>query len=356
LDEQVRKRIEDSTLISNLTYNFYATEDYILRPWDIKQRFQSKKFKVRNQIKQNKALVEKISKNYNVPIVTLFAIKAIEDGLNFQDENKTLDALVTMLSYNEAFEPLLLSTLELEARNNINLNDFTLSDSLTLGQTHISFPIYETYGVDSDKDGVVNPWSSLGDALSTTANYLVGNGWVDAPSLVRVKLTDGFDFELADGRVKTVSEWLNLGMEPSYPKAVDGLRDDFQSKLWLPTGSEGAAYLTLPNFDLIANYREFSFNKENMKYYALAVELVQRSVFGLNDFDEEWLIPAQKFDLRLSNIQRLQKVLEQEITGEIDTETFHAILNWQKANNIVADGYLDIDTYSAILNEAGLIP
>jgi len=196
----------------------------------------------------------------------------------------------------------------------------------------------------------------LGDSLSTTASYFEKNGWVDAPSLVRVKLNDDFDFGLADGRVKTISEWLKLGVEPDHAKVVETLRDDFQSKLWLPAGSKGAAYLTLPNFDLIANYREFSFNKENMKYYALAVELVQRSVIGINAFDDDWFEPEQKFDLRLSNIQRLQKVLKLEITGEIDTETFHAILNWQKTNNKVADGYLDIDTYSAILNEAGLIP
>ena len=111
------------------------------------------------------------------------------------------------------------------------------------------------YGVDADRDGDVDIWTSVADALASAANQLKEKGW---RSGIRwgheVRAPPGLDCTIAEPAFKLpVREWLARGFVPA--KGSIGPSDlAEEASLILPAGNDGPAFLLTRNYFVLKDY------------------------------------------------------------------------------------------------------
>jgi len=128
----------------------------------------------------NAALFNSIEKRYGVPPGPLITIWGMETGFgNFMGNQPTISAVAT-LAYDcrrpEYFTDQLYAALQLVDRGVMNSATRGAMHG-EVGQTQFLPKSILLYGVDGDGNGVVN-LNSKADALTSTANFLRGHGWV----------------------------------------------------------------------------------------------------------------------------------------------------------------------------------
>ncbi|MFN8995722.1 MAG: lytic murein transglycosylase, partial [Pseudomonadota bacterium] len=203
------------------------------------------------------------------------------------------------------------------------------------------------FAVDITGDGHRDIWTSVPDALASTANYLAQQGWQTGKTWgYEVKLPAGFDFLHIDRHAgKTIAVWRDLGIRRVSDRAFP--RADDEAWLRVPAGANGPAFLVLRNFDAIRTYNASD-------AYAISVGHLADRIRGGGGFVRAW-----PDDEPLSTAQR--KALQQRLTdlgypltkidGKIGEETRAALRAWQASAGLVADGY----PTRAILRKMGAI-
>src|SRR5262249_32896741 len=142
--------------------------------------------------------------------------------------------------------------------------------------------VYLSTAVDGDGDGKRDIWTNRADVAASIANYLHDRGWqAGQPVFDEVRLPQGFNYALADGTSRGVSDWDARGV-----KRIDGsawTTSDLalQSQLFLPAGASGPALLLHPNFAVIRRYN-------NSDRYALVVSLLARAFDGRQGLRTPW--------------------------------------------------------------------
>jgi membrane-bound lytic murein transglycosylase B len=230
----------------------------------------------------------------------------------------------------------LLAALMILERGDVTPEGMIGSWAGAMGHTQFIPTTYNAYAVDFDGDGKRNIWTSIPDALASTASYLRQAGWEPGKTWgYEVKLPSGFDYSLARrSHKRSLRGWQKLGIRrvsgSAYPRLAD------EATLYLPAGARGPAFLLLKNFRVIKRYN-------NADVYALAVGHLADRLRGEPGLHAAW--PAERRQLVASERREMQQILNRlgypvgTVDGNLGPSTRRAIHTYQRHAGLAADGY-----------------
>lgn len=234
----------------------------------------------------------------------------------------------------------LVAALKILERGDIHPAGMTGSWAGAMGHTQFIPTTYQAYAVDFDGDGRRNIWTSIPDALGSTAAYLNKMGWRSGETWgYEVELPRNFDYELADEKTqRSLADWSRLGVsrtaDRNFPRPSD------KAVLYMPSGARGPAFLLLKNFRVIKRYN-------NANAYALAVGHLGDRLRGGGTFAKSW--PRDAKPLTRSDKKALQQLLQARglyngaIDGKIGARSRAAIRQYQNRIGHIPDGYASTD-------------
>ncbi len=290
-------------------------------------------------LKKHAKLLAEVEKKYGVPPRFLVAFWGVETdfGRNF-GAFPMLNAVAT-LAYDarraDFFRTQLLSAMRLVQMGDVPI-DVKASWAGAMGNMQFIPTTFEAYAVDHDGDGRRDLWNNLGDAFASASNYLTRVGWNPDYTWGReVTLPQGFDFAIAGlHEKKPIAEWQKLGVRKVGGGDLPGA--DIQASVLLPAGAAGPAFLVYGNFRTIMRWN-------SSQLYAVAVGHLADRLVGLPRLSVAK--PANAQMLKFEDISTMQRLLTQlgfdtgGIDGRAGPMTRRAIRDFQRANNLPADGH-----------------
>ncbi len=298
-----------------------------------------------------------IEQGYGVSQCIFGGIWSMESDLGRVQGNIDVVAALSTLAYNGRrrawAEDELIAALTILRDHGIARSTLKGSWAGAMGQTQFEPDSYLSLGADGDHDGKVDIWNSDSDALASTANLLAKAGWKAGETwAVEVTLPAGFDYYMAETEKKTPAEWLALGLKRADGGYFTPAETAETATLLLPSGVRGPAFLALPNHYIIRKYN-------NSTSYALAVGLLADGICGKPPLVTAWPAePPLSLDQRLKSQQALKAAGYDPgtVDGVIGVGTRTAIRNWQRANNLPADGYLSFELANRLVLMQGGTP
>jgi membrane-bound lytic murein transglycosylase B len=249
-----------------------------------------------------------------------------------KDVIRSLATLAFVRYRDDFFKGELFSALKLIDTGVLQRDQMRGSWAGAMGQTQFMPSSLTKYGMDYDGSGL-DPWSSVPDALASTANYLASFGWEPGiPWGVEVALPEGFNLATATQEAP-FADWAQAGV-----KRADGtnLPNKGKARLFLPAGINGPILLITANFKVIKTY--------NMSdAYALGVAHLGDRVFGASAFRKSW--PRQDKRLTQAEAMEVQRRLAAlgykmgKIDGRIGEMSREAVRAEQIKRGMIADGY-----------------
>ena len=294
-------------------------------------------------------LLQRVQKQTGVPPHYLVSFWGLETNFGNTFGNMSVPDSLTTLACDprrsEYFTSELMAALKIIEAGDIDVQQMEGSWAGAMGHVQFMPSAYLRYAVDGDGDGKRDLWGSTEDALFSAGNFLQHLGWQAGIRWGReVILPEGFDYALANtGKSSPLSDWRDLGI-----KDVSGqplANSDIASRLLIPSGHKGPAFVTYQNFDVIMGWN-------HSEYYALSVGRLADRISGAGKLQNR----PPDADLKISRERVLQ--LQQNLNtlgydaGEPDgvpgPMTRSAISRYQQSKGVVADGYLDADIIKAI--------
>lgn len=263
------------------------------------------------------ARVERI---YGVDRFVVLSVWGMETnyGDNMGGHN-VIEALATLACCQarrpDFFRKELIAALQILQHGDVAPEKMIGSWAGAMGHTQFMPTSYKVYAADGDGDGRRDIWTSVPDALASTANYLRKHGWQNGIS---------WGYEVAPGTTRRVSGG-------ALPAAA--------GKRFAPGGPEGPTFMLTRNFQVIKRYN-------NADSYALAVGHLADRLRGGGDFATEW--PNHDKPLDQPGRMELQALLARkgfaigEPDGKIGSATRDAIVSYQKAQGLAPDGYAGV--------------
>jgi len=179
---------------------------------------------------------------------------------------------------------------------------------------------------------------------TSAANFLNKLGWKPGLRWGReVLLPADFNYASVTNERKPISHWSELHITKADGTTVG--QYDIPSKLVLPAGYEGPAFLTYHNFDVILRWN-------NSEFYGIAVGQLANRILG-NDELSKPLPELPKYSIsQMAQMQRQLNSMDIDVgvaDGIIGPETRAGIREFQSRNNMIADGFPSTATFNAIL-------
>jgi membrane-bound lytic murein transglycosylase B len=215
-----------------------------------------------------------------------------------------------------------------------------------MGHTQFMPTAYTKYAIDGDGDGKIDLWGSEEDALASAANFLNKLGWQPGLRWGReVLLPKGFDYASVTNEKHPVSYWAATGITKANGKTLG--QSDIPSKLIVPAGHEGPVFLAYHNFNVILRWN-------NSEFYGIAVGQLANRILG-NDKLSKPLPDLPKYSIaQMAQMQRKLNALNIDVGGVdgiIGPATRAGIREFQRRNNMIADGFPSTSTFNAILSQ-----
>jgi len=282
----------------------------------------------------------RIEARYGVDRYIVAAVWGIESHYGHVLENpklvrNTIRSLATLAYSGGRFAKFgkqqLIAALKIVQHGDISIGAMMGSWAGAMGQTQFIPTTYNAFAVDFDGDGHRNIWTSVPDALASTANYLKKSGW-------NAGHTWGYEVVVPAGldtrkKVRTLGEWQKLGV--TRPGGQGFPRPGDRATLYMPAGRNAPVFLLLANFQVIKRYN-------NADSYALAVGHLADRLRGGGPFATEW--PGHEPPLSLDERKRVQQLLTAkgyysgDVDGDIGSGTREAIRTFQLAAKLTPDG------------------
>jgi lytic murein transglycosylase len=277
-----------------------------------------------------------VERTYGVPSSVVLALWGLESGYGASTGGVyTIRALATLAfagNRRELFRQELLAALQILEQDHIARDAMLGSWAGAMGQTQFMPSSYLKFAVDGDGDGRRDIWTSVPDALASTANFMQQKGW--DPSLpwgFEVVLPEGFDW-------RTVSagfpHWASLGVRRADGRAMPTRGE---GALFLPAGVKGPALLITANFEVIRAYN-------TSDAYALGVGFLSDRIAGLGPLRASW--PVSDPILTLAERAEVQKRLaalalyDGATDGKVGPRSRDSVRRFQLSRGLVADGYM----------------
>jgi len=132
--------------------------------------------------KKHKTLLDKVSKEYNIPQEIIVAIIGVETYYGrIKGKDPVFDTLVTFAfdfpKRAKFFTSELEHFLSLSKEQNVSVTDATGSYAGAMGMPQFISSSYRAYAVDYDGDNKVDLWDSIPDIVASVANYFHMHGW-----------------------------------------------------------------------------------------------------------------------------------------------------------------------------------
>ncbi len=290
-------------------------------------------------LKQNASLLNKVSQKYGVPDYILVSFLGLESNYgNYTGKDSLIQSLAT-LAYDQRrsdfFTKELVALLKLIDKDKIPI-DAKGSWAGAMGAVQFMPSNVEAYGVDADKDGIIDLWNSPEDIYSSAANFLKHLGWNKGEKWGReVTIPKNFDYQLTGlNTKKKVNEWGALGIRKANGSALPN--SSMKGSLIVPMGHRGPAFLVYQNFSVILGW-----NRSQL--YALSVGYLADRIKGqgklrAKPIDEPML---SKDDIK--SIQQTLNILGYDAglaDGILGSRTREAARKFQLDIGMVADGYV----------------
>ncbi|WP_411817524.1 lytic murein transglycosylase [Hyphococcus sp. DH-69] len=307
----------------------------------------------RAKFQENRQLLTMIDQAYGVDAEIIAAIWGLESSYGaIMGSYDTIQALATL-----AFEgrrtgygrSQLIGALKIIQHGYASRDDLKGSWAGAMGHTQFIPTTYLSYAIDHDGDGRRDIWNNLGDVFASTANYLSVSGYRGNEAWgVEVRLPAGFDYALADTKIKkAVVEWAAAGLSSiNGPSLIDGFDPNIRGRLIIPAGAHGPAFLVFDNFEAILKYNRST-------AYALAVSLLSEEIAGRSGaVVAAW--PRDDRPLTLTERKDLQQALKDRgydpgpVDGIIGAGTKRALRTFQQSAGLPADGYASAKVLEAL--------
>lgn len=220
---------------------------------------------------ENEALLKEIGDHFNVQPRYIVALWGIESSFGRHTGGFSVINALASLSYDgrraKFFRKELLSALRIIDEGHISYPSMKGSWAGAMGQCQFMPSSFLAYAYDWDKDGKQDIWGNQADIFASIANYLKNAGWRDDLTWGReVKLPSHMASKavsMADDKIrKSMDEWRKMGI--TNPDGSPLPKRNLTSRLVLPDGLEGPAFIVYANFDATLRW-----NRSN--YFALAV-------------------------------------------------------------------------------------
>ncbi len=290
------------------------------------------------------ATLKSIEATYGVDRNIVLAIWGVESNYGAGMGNRrVIRSLATLAAYDarrpQFWRAELLAALRILQKGDTTADNMAGSWAGAMGHTQFMPTTYAAHAVDFDRDGRRDIWSSIPDALASTANYLKTSGWVAGePWGFEVRLPETFDFALSvSGTTKSWNDWKKFGVVLAQERAMPATNGQLQ--LLLPAGAKGPAFLAGANFRAILRYN-------NAVSYALAVGHLADRLGGGGVFARAW--PAEDKALGKPEREEMQRRLAilgfdtGVVDGVLGTGTRAAVRSFQKARGLPEDGHPDL--------------
>ncbi|MTI00106.1 lytic murein transglycosylase [Roseibium sp. RKSG952] len=282
-----------------------------------------------------------IEARYGVDREAVLAIWGMETNYGgFMGRHNVIQALAT-LAYaaprrQEFWRRELVTALSIVQAGHVRFEDMEGSWAGAMGHTQFMPSSWKAYAADYDGDGRRDIWTSVEDALASTAYYLKKHGWQTGKTWgYEVSLPAGFDFTLADDDTTlTLAEWRRRGITRANGAGFP--RPDDRAVLVMPAGVNGPAFLMLRNFYVIKRYN-------NATAYALAVGHLADRIIGGGPLASDW--SREHLPLNRSETAELQQALNRrgfnvgDVDGRVGPATRRGIRAYQRARGLIPDGY-----------------
>jgi membrane-bound lytic murein transglycosylase B len=288
-----------------------------------------------------KNVLNKIEKRFGVNPHILLAIWSMET--NYGEILKrpevirsTIRSLVTLAYADKKRAKFgskqLIAALKILERGDVTIDNLTGSWAGAMGHTQFIPSSYLLYGVDFDGDGTANIWTSVPDALASSANLLMKNGW-------QTGRTWGYEVNVpANKRVPkdahSLDEWHEMGVTRTVNKPFRHGQD--KATLRFFDGQTGPGFLIMKNFKVIKAYN-------NADKYALAVGILADQIANTHQLVNDWDRPFTP--LSIKEKEEMQRLLSAtghyngKADGNIGNATKNAILSYQQAAGLDTNGY-----------------
>ncbi len=293
-----------------------------------------------NMRKKLAAQVANVESRFGVDGETVLAVWGSEtrSGARMGDHN-VIHALAT-LAYaaprrNDFWQSELINALKIVQGGHIAPQSMIGSWAGAMGHTQFMPSSWKQYAADYNGDGKRDIWTSVEDALASTANYLAKHGWRKGEAWgYEVVLPKGVGAKYAGKDGISVAEWQALGVVRAngakFPRPAD------KAVLKMPAGNAGPAFLVLKNFYVIKRYN-------NSDFYAFAVGHLSDRIGGAGDFVKSW--PRGYDPLNEAERKEVQQILTRkgfysgEIDGAIGSGSKQSILAFQSSVGMTPDGF-----------------
>jgi len=300
--------------------------------------------KGREMLEEYATVLANIEQRYGVDKEAVLAVWGMETNYGgYMGRHNVIQALAT-LAYDaprrkKFWRKELLTALKIVQNGHVRFEDMEGSWAGAMGHTQFMPSSWKAYAADYDGDGRRDIWTSVPDALASTARYLQKHGWQTGKTWgYEVKLGPGFKYTLADGdTTKTLGEWQRLGVKRvggrDFPRPSD------RGILVLPAGAAGPAFVMLRNFYVIKRYN-------NATSYALGVGHLADRIIGGSEFAGNWA--REHMPLTRTETAELQSELNRrgysvgKADGKIGPATRRGIRAYQKSRGLIPDGYASV--------------
>lgn len=234
----------------------------------------------------------------------------------------------------DVFRTELLAALKL-LQNGIPRATMKASWAGAMGLTQFMPSEFATHGYDLDKDGKVDLFTSVPDALASAAKQLKNKGWIlGLPWGFEVKRPAKADCALeGPNNGRSIAEWVKLGYAPVKGRSFTPEQMAVEAYLMQPAGTYGPVFLVTENFKVVRRY-----NTSDL--YALFVGNLTDRISGKGDFETPWAEPKMLATRDIEEIQRLLLKSGQpvdKIDGKIGSGTRQQIGAYQNGARLTAD-------------------
>ena len=267
-----------------------------------------------------------VERAYGVPRSVVLGVWGMET--NFGSYTGSMDVIRSLATLahigyrDDFFEKELLTALQILEKDHITRTAMTGSWAGAMGQTQFMPSSYMKWAVDGDGDGRRDIWTSVPDALASTANYLKQHGWeAGQPWGVEVAVPKGFDFK---AQRQTFAEWSRAGFRRAGTSG--NLPGSGEAQLFLPAGASGPAFLVTANYDAIKAYNASD-------AYALGVAHLGDRLTGGGPLAGRW--PTHEPTLDTDQRKELQSHLslmgfyDGKADGKLGSQTREAVRQFQ---------------------------
>ncbi|WP_245749882.1 lytic murein transglycosylase [Marinobacter zhejiangensis] len=286
-------------------------------------------------------LLQRVTRETGVPAPYLLAFWGLETNFGSYFGNMSVPSALATLACDPRrsrfFTTQLIAALQIIDEGAIPVEQMEGSWAGAMGHVQFMPTVFLQHAVDADGDGRRDLWHSLPDALMSAGKFLQSMGWDGDYRWGReVLLPANFDYALADGARRPLSEWRAMGLKDAFGHPLDNA--SIQAALIVPSGHSGPAFLAYHNFKVIMGWNRSEF-------YAISVGHLADRIAGAGGLTNP--PPEDLPRLSRATIKTLQQTLNDqgfsagEPDGILGPSTRRAIRQFQHANNLIADGYPD---------------